>query len=89
VTPYPSKLGDRLVPSTEWTRYTPVNGQTVEQTGGVYISPNVDTTCFTIRQVNPNDEDDDLIHICDWAELRAVIDQFMADRAAEAAGAGE
>jgi hypothetical protein len=86
MSPHPSNLADRLVPSTGWTSYEQVNGVAKPaREGGIYICPNVDTTCFTIRQVNQNpDEDDDLIHICDWAELRATIDQFMADRAAEA-----
>lgn len=85
MSPHPSELGDRLVPSTGWTSYSGAPGEeTVTSAGGIFISPNVDTTCFTIRQVNESGEDDDLIHICDWPELRSVIDQFMADRAKEA-----
>jgi hypothetical protein len=84
VTPHPSNLDDRLVPSTEWVVQGMRDGKWAEtKRGGIYISPNVDTTCFTIRQVN-QEEEDDLIHICDWPELRATIDQFMADRAKEA-----
>jgi hypothetical protein len=85
MSPHPSELGDRLVPSTGWESYRQEDGgPVVTWQGGIFISPNVDTTCFTIRQVNQSGEDDDLIHFCDWPELRATIDQFMADRAAEA-----
>jgi hypothetical protein len=82
--PVPTKMADRLVPGTEWIRYERRDGQDVEiARGGVYVSANIDTTCFTLREISASG-DEDLIHFCDWAELRATIDQFMADRAKEA-----
>ena len=81
--PAPSKIGPRLVPSTGWTSYTQIDGvQMATGRGGVFIEPNVDTECFSIRSLEQNG-DEDLIHFCDWPELRATIDQFMADRAKE------
>ena len=83
--PFPSKIEPRVVPSTEWIGHTWRDGQPAEeQRGGVFIEPNIDTTCFSIRQINDNGDEDDLIHICSWPELRATIDRFMDDRAAEA-----
>ena len=81
--PAPSKIGPRLVPSTGGISYEIIDGQQVE-TGrfGVFIEPNIDTECFSIRSLEQNG-DEDLIHFCDWPELRATIDQFMADRAEE------
>jgi hypothetical protein len=45
------------------------------------IGPNVDTECFSIYQ------EDQIIHLCDWPSARAIIDQFMSDRAKEATNA--
>ena len=85
--PAPSKIEPRPVPGTEWEAVTQTgDGPEVYTKGGVFIEPNVDTTCFAIRQINDNGDDDDIIHICDWPALRATIDQFMADRAKEAEG---
>jgi hypothetical protein len=83
MTPYPSKLKPRLVPSTGWTGCEGSPGNEVPVGGGLFIEANVDTTCFSMRAVTGIGEED-LIHVCDWPELRATIDQFMADRAAEA-----
>ena len=84
--PAPSKIGPRVVPCTEWVTYQLINGvQMVKARGGVFIEPNIDTTCFSIRSVE-QDGEEDLIHFCDWPALRATIDQFMADRAKEAEG---
>lgn len=85
--PVPSKLGPRLVPSTEWISYeiNPSTGEQIERArGGVYIEANQDTTCFSIRSVDEGG-DEDLIHFCDWPELLHTIAKFMEDRAEEAA----
>lgn len=83
--PVPSKIEPRVVPGTEWISYNPATGEEIGR-GGVFIEPNIDTTCFSIRSIEANTEpgEEDLIHFCDWPELRATIDQFMADRAKEA-----
>jgi len=47
------------------------------------VEPNVDTACFSLRQVN-DDGSEDLIHFCNWPAMRDTIDQFMAERATEA-----
>lgn len=81
--PVPSKMSPRLVPSTGWMAVSQTGNGPKEYTeGGIYVEPNVDTTCFSIRAIN-DDGSEDLIHFCDWPELRATIDQFMADRAKE------
>src|ERR1700722_20397262 len=83
--PVPSKIKPRLVPGTGWESVSQRGHEPkVYARGGVFLEANIDTTCFTIRQINEGDEDDDLSHVCDWPELRATIDQFMADRAKEA-----
>lgn len=86
--PRPSKLKPRVVPSTEWTLYSIVDGEQVETTGGVFIEANADTTCFSIRSIAENG-DEDLIHFCDWPELLHTIAEFMQDRAEEALADGE
>ena len=89
MSPEPSKLEPRLVPSTEWVRLEFIDGRPVETAkGGVFIEPNIDTECFSIRSVDGSGNED-LIHFCDWPELRATIDQFMADRAKEASADAE
>lgn len=81
--PVPSRLGRWLVPGTGWESFGFAGGSVIKTgEGGIYIEPNADTTCFSIRSVGW-DGDEDLIHFCDWPALRAVINQFMADRAAE------
>lgn len=81
--PRASKLEPRVVPSTEWVQYEFIDDQrAVKCRGGVYIEANQDTTCFSLRSVAENG-DEDLIHFCDWPELLHTIAKFMEDRAEE------
>lgn len=57
-----------------------IEGGKVTGRFGVTIEPNQDPTCFSVRQTHANGDDDDLIHFCDWAELRSAVDDFMAER---------
>lgn len=42
------------------------------------VEANQSKDCFTIRQFS--DDDQDLIHICDWAAMKATVDQFQKER---------
>jgi len=68
-----------MVPCPSKLKPRPLGGGNAD----ICIEPNVDTTCFSIRQENA-DGTEDLIHFCDWPAMRATIDQWMIDRAAEA-----
>ena len=51
-----------------------------ENSDGLTVEANQDPDCLTIRQPGGEGEDEDIIHVCDWPAMRAVIDEFQAAR---------
>jgi hypothetical protein len=56
--------------------------------GGIYLEPNQDYSCFSIRSTDHNG-DEDLIHFCNWRDLVQGITDFMTEREKIATEDGE
>jgi hypothetical protein len=50
-----------------------------EEPFGIWVEPNQDPDCFSIRSIN-DDGSEDLIHFCDWPAMKAAIDAFQGER---------
>ena len=67
--------------STQETRGGTTEFHMTGDNAGIEIHANQAPTCFTLYQDNAENPDNpDMIHVCNWPELREAIDAFQAER---------